>query len=273
MQNHFSLSPAQDPFEELRQNEDTGSLDAGSLDAWPAPREAGGQNPVDDAPASAAAAFPKYDGIPELTPELVPRRSAATNYGDLAAIIRLQSTEIERLALENDRLSARMDAVHQQQETEQNQRRDLEQRLREANARSEIQAPAFDVEEIRRAAREGMSAEIKPVLVAILDLLESTLSHTSEAAKPVQAESPVPTPIDLIAEIKGDFRRLPDILTRPLEELTSRSGNSGSAPDCVMESPAPAPRPAPRFGRPGATYKETQPRAIPSIVPWTNLFS
>lgn len=267
MQNQFSLSPARTPFEELRQNED-----AGSLDAWPAPREAGGQTPVDDdAPTSAAGTFPKHDEIPELTPELVPRHSAATNYGDLAAIIRLQSTEIERLALENDRLAARMDAVHRQQETEQNQRRDLEQRLREANARSEIPAPAFDVEEIRRAAREGMSAEIKPVLVAILDLLESTLSHTSEAANPVQAEVPVPAPIDLIAEIKGDFLRLPDILTRPLEELTSRSGNSGSAPDRVMEPPAPAP--APRFGRPGATYKETQPRAIPSIVPWTNLFS
>ncbi len=264
MQNHFSLSPAQDPFEELRQNEDTGSLDA-----WPAPREADGQAPVDDAPASAAGTFPKHDEIPELTPELVPRRSAATNYGDLAAIIRLQSTEIERLALENDRLAARMDAVHHRQETEQNQRRDLEQRLREANARNEIPAPAFDVEEIRRAAREGMSTEIKPVLVAILDLLESTLSHTSDAAKPVQAEAPVPAPIDLIAEIKGDFHRLPDILTRPLEELTSRSGNSGSAPDRVMEPPAPAPR----VERPRATYKETQPRAIPSIVPWTNLFS
>jgi hypothetical protein len=106
-----------------------------------------------------------------------------------------------------------------------------------------------------------------------LDLLESTLSHTSKAAKPVQAKAPVPAPIDLIAEIKGDFHRLPDILTRPLEELTSRSGNSSSAPDRVMEPPAPAPQPAPRLERPGATYKETQPRAIPSIVPWTNLFS
>ncbi len=270
MQNHFSVSPAQDPFEELRQNEDTGSLDA-----WPAPREAGGHNPVDDVPASAAGTFPTRDEIPELTPDLVPHHSAATNYGDLAAIIRLQSTEIERLALENDRLAARMDAVHQQQETEQNQHRDLEQRLREANARNEIPAPAFDVEEIRRAAREGMSAEIKPVLVAILDLLESTLSHTSETAKPVEAEAeaPVPAPTDLIAEIRGDFHRLPDILTRPLEELTSRSGNSGAAPDRVMEPPAPAPQPAPRLWRPRATYKETQPRAIPGIVPWTNLFS
>ncbi len=270
MQNQFSLSPARAPFEELRRNED-----AGSLDAWPAPREAGGQNPVDDAPASPASAFPKYDEIPELTPELVPRRSAATNYGDLAAIIRLQSTEIERLALENDRLATRMDAVHHRQETEQNQRRDLEQRLREANARNEIPAPAFDVEEIRRAAREGMSAEIKPVLVAILDLLESTLSHTSEAAKPMaaEAEAPVPAPADLIAEIKSDFHRLPDILTRPLEELTNRSDNSGSAPDRVMEPPAPAPQPAPRLERPRATYKETQPRAIPGFVPWTNVFS
>jgi hypothetical protein len=166
MKNQFSLSPARAPFEDLDQNED-----AGSLETWPASREADGQVPVDDAPASAVGTFPKHDEIPELTPELAPRRSAATNYGDLAAIIRLQSTEIERLALENDRLAARMDAVHQRQETEQNQCRDLEQRLREANARNENPAQAFDVVEIRRAAREGMSAEIKPVLVAILDLL------------------------------------------------------------------------------------------------------
>lgn len=272
MQNQFSLSPARAPFEDIRPNED-----AESPDTWPAPREADGQAPVEDDPASAVGTFPKHDEIPELTPELAPRRSAATNYGDLAAIIRLQSTEIERLALENDRLATRMDAVHQRQETEQNQRRDLEQRLREANARNEIPAPAFDVAEVRRAAREGMSAEIKPVLVAILDLLESTLSHTSEAPKPAVAEvnpaAVAPAPTDLIAEIKGDFHRLPDILTRPLEELTGRSGNSGPVPDRIMEPPAPAPQPAPRVGWPRATYKEAQPRAIPAIVPWTNLFS
>jgi hypothetical protein len=270
MQNQSSLSPARAPFEETHQNEA-----AGSLETWPASREADGQAPEEDAPASAVGTFPKHDEVPELTPELAPRRSAATNYGDLAAIIRLQSTEIERLALENDRLAARMDAVHQRQETEQNQRRDLEQRLREANARNENPAPAFDVVEVRRAAREGMSTEIKPVLVAILDLLESTLSTTSEAPKPPKAEADaqVPAPVDLIAEIKGEFHPLPDILTRPLEELTGRLGNSGPAPDQVMEPPAPAPKPAPRVEQPRATYKDAQPRAIPTIVPWTNLFS
>lgn len=272
MQNQSSLSPARNPFEEVHKAED-----AGSLETWPASREADDQAPGDDAPASAVGTFPKQDEIPELTPELAPRRTAATNYGDLAAIIRLQSTEIERLALENDRLTARMDAVHQQQETEQNQRRDLEQRLREANARSENPVPAFDVVEVRRAAREGMSAEIKPVLVAILDLLESTLSHTSEAPKPPKAAADADAdanpgaraPFDLITEIKGEFHRLPDILTRPLEELTGRLGNTEPKPDQVMEPPAPAPRDE----QPRATYKDPQRSAIPTIAPWTNLFS
>ncbi len=281
MQNQSPPSPARALFEELRQNED-----AGTLDNWSASRVADSQSPVDDAPASTTGAFLAPDVIPELTPELASRRSAATNYGDLAAIIRLQSTEIERLALENDRLAARMDAVHQRQETEQNQRRDLEQRLREANARNETPAPAFDVEEVRRAAREGMSAEIKPVLVAILDLLESTLSRAAEVvipAKPqaeaeaekavaeVEALVPARVPIDPIAEVSGEFHRLPDILTRPLEELTGRSRKSGPAPDPVVEPPAAAPLEPRVWAR--LPYYEAQPRAIPAIVPWTNLFS
>jgi hypothetical protein len=190
----------------------------------------------------------------------------------LAAINLLQSTEIEHLALENHRLAARLDAAHQLHEDEQTQRRDLEQQLREASTRDQPPAPALDVDEIRRAAREGMSAEIKPVLMAILDLLESTLPRSAETAKPADPVL-LSAPASIAAEVKEDFRRLPEILTRPLEELTSGSGNTGSAPDPTATLPAPVPPQETRARPPRPPHHEARPSAVPGVFAWTNVFS
>jgi hypothetical protein len=202
----------------------------------------------------------------------------------LAAILRLQSTEIERLALENDRLAAHLEAARYRHEDEQTQRRDLERQLREARAGNEPPAPNFDVDEIRRAAREGMSAEIKPVLMAILDLLESTLPRGAETAKAAGPEV-APAPANLVAEVMDDFRRLPEILTRPLEELTGGGGNTGPAPEPIAALPAqvppqetdmPRPRPPRHDTQPSAqsnARSSAMPSAIPSVFAWTNLFS
>ncbi|MHA1151457.1 MAG: hypothetical protein ACTSQ7_02115 [Alphaproteobacteria bacterium] len=304
MQNQAPLSPARVLYQELRENED-----AGLLDTWPAGVEADGRPPAHNrtvagaALGSAVSAFPGPEETPEPTPELATRRSSATGYDDrdritdrveqihavdgiadgdsiqprsaLAAIIRLQSTEIERLALDNDRLAARLDAVSQRHEDERNQRRNLDQQLRDANLRNDPPAPAIDMEEIRRAAREGMSAEIKPVLTAILDLLESTLSRGAETAQPtaVIEGTPVSASASLVAEVIGDLQRLPEILTRPIEELTSDSGNAGPTPDRVADSPA---RLMPRdthARHPRPPRHEAQPSALPSVFAWTNLFS
>jgi hypothetical protein len=201
----------------------------------------------------------------------------------LAAIIRLQSTEIERLAQENDRLAVRLDAVEQRHENEQNQRRELEQRLHEARARNQPPAPVFDAEEIRRAAREGMSAEIKPVLMAILDLLESALPRGAEAATSaataVEAETvapaatPLSAPAGLVAEVMSDCQRLPEILTRPLEELTRGSGNADAAPQPIEHLPPPIPPGEPRARRPRPPRYEAQPSPMPGVFAWTSVFS
>ncbi len=192
----------------------------------------------------------------------------------LAAIIRLQSTEIEHLALENDRLAARLDAVHQLHEDQQTQRRDLERQLREASARNEPPAQVFDTEEIRRAAREGMSAEIKPVLVAILDLLESTLPHDAEAEKPaaVVGGAPGPIPASLTAEVMNDFHQLPEILTRPLKELLSDAGKAGPAPQPAADLPAPDPEET-RWRRPHPPRLQARPSVTPNAFAWINLIS
>ncbi|MEE8499290.1 MAG: hypothetical protein V3S27_01860 [Kiloniellales bacterium] len=249
-------------YEELRENED-----AGSLDTWPTPQEADDQvaaatsdGAIDRIGIDRIRGPGSIDPVNPVTTNKVERILAVDGIVDgdshqprsaLAAIIRLQSTEIERLALENDRLAARRDAVHQLHEDTQTQCRDLERQLRATSAGNQPPAPAFDIEEMRRAAREGMSAEIKPVLVAILDLLESTLPGGTEAETPtaVVAGAPVSIPVSLAAEVMNDFHRLPEILTRPIEELLSDRGKAGS----------------PRH--------QAQRSVMPSAFAWTNLIS
>lgn len=286
MPNQAPLSPARVLYEELRENDY-----AESLDTWSVRHEA-------DDPAEAAASHGGMDriGIDRTgDPESIdPVHPVAINRVEkihrvdgiaddasiqprsaLAAIIRLQSTEIERLVLENDRLAVQLSAVHQFHQNEQNQRRNLERQLREANARIEPPALAFDIEEIRSAARDGMSAEIKSVLVAILDLLESSLPRSAEAETPaaVAGEAPVSIPASLAAEVMNDFHRLPAILTRPLEELMSGPGPAGSAPHPVADPPAPAPPEETRLGRPRPPRHEARPSVMPSAFAWTSLLS
>ncbi len=271
MGNQAPLSPAR----VLRENED-----AGLLDAWP------GRGAADDrvaAPGDARGPAANHGDIHRINPDPVTTQEieqihAVDEIADgssmqprsaLAAIIRLQSTEIERLALDNDRLAARLDAVRQLHEDERNQRLDLDRRLHDASPRHETPPPAIDVEEIRRAAREGMSAEIKPVLTAILDLLESTLPRGGEIAKStaVVEGTPVSAPASLVAEVIGDLQRLPDILTRPIEELTSDTGNAGPRPDRVADLPAPIP------SRESSAISSTPTSVLPSVFAWTHLFS
>ncbi len=290
MQNQAPLSPARVLYDELRENEY-----AGLLDIWPTPGQA------DEQAAAPDDALPGPEEIPEPTPAFATRGSPAANHGDidqvdkverihavtgksegdslqsdsaLSTINRLQSSEIERLTLENERLEERMDAVNQLIEDEQNRRRSLDQQLREASLRNAPPAPAFDVEEIRRAAREGMSAEIKPVLTAILDLLESALSRGTETMDPaaVNEDTTVPTPANLVKDVIGDFQQLPQILTRPIEELMGGSRSADSAPVRIVavDSPEQATAQETRPHRP--RHHNDQSSAIPSIFAWTNPF-
>ncbi len=285
MANQAPLSLARVLYEERRENED-----AESLDTWPALHEADDQ-------AAAATSYGDIDRIridrnrdPDSIDPVIPVTTNEVEQihavdeiagGDsiqprsaLAAIIRLQSTEIERLALENDRLAARLDAVHQLHEDEQTQRRELDRQLREASARNEPPAPAIDTEEIRRVAREGMSAEIKPVLVAILDLLESTLPRDAEAEQSaaVVEEAQVPIPASLAAAVMNDFHKLPEILTRPLKELLSDPGKAGPAPQPVADLPAPVPEET-RWRRPCPPRHQAQRSVTPNAFAWINLIS
>ncbi len=207
---------------------------------------------------------------PAPAPEITARRSVATGYGDLTAIIRLQSTEMERLAFENERLMGRLETFFGLHENDQRLRQDLQEQIQHLNERAEACAPAQDAEAIRREVRESMIEEIKPVMVAILDLLERSLERPAEAPAGPPAQAPR-TPHSM-----EGLLRLPEILTRPLEELTTPVGK------------APAGHPGPGSGASdssersnGAGRSQRPPRhdrqdprgsVLPGVFAWTNLF-
>jgi hypothetical protein len=203
----------------------------------------------------------------EAVPEIATRRSAAISYGDLAAIIRLQSTELERLALENERLMARVETFLRFHENEQKLHQDLQERIERLSQDAAPRAPALDADEVRREVRASMSEEIKPVLVAILDLLERSRRQPAREADAAPARAiGNPLPVD-------EFLRLPEILTRPLEELVTPLAKTPAPPPEAADpvpSRAQAARaePARRHG-----HGETRPAELPGVFAWTNLFA
>jgi hypothetical protein len=201
---------------------------------------------------------------PEPVPEIASRGSAATSYGDLATIIRLQSTELERLALEKERLMDRLEKFFRLHENDQRLRQDLQLQIQRLTERVEAAAPAYDADAIRREAREGMIEEVKPVLVAILELLERSLER-----RPGEPEETPPQTAGHTLPME-EFLRLPEILTRPLEELTMRVGET-PAPRPVSNQNANAPaRSEPSENR---GYRAPPGPALPGVFTWTNLFS
>jgi hypothetical protein len=208
---------------------------------------------------------------PAPAPEIAARRSAATGYGDLAAIIRLQSTEMERLAFENERLMDRLETFFGLHENDQRLRQDLQEQIQHLNERAEACAPAQDADTIRREVRESMIEEIKPVMVAILELLERSLERPAEAPGVAPAQAPRnPLPVE-------EILRLPEILTRPLEELTAPAaeapaGHPGPGPGAA--DPSERSTGAGRSQRPARhDRRDARGSALPAVFAWTNLFA
>jgi hypothetical protein len=92
---------------------------------------------------------------PDPTPEVGARKPAATGYGDLAAIVRLQSTELERLALENERLMDRLEAFIRLQENEHKLRQELQDQVQRLGERPAAPTPAYDLDMVRRTLLEA----------------------------------------------------------------------------------------------------------------------
>lgn len=225
----------------------------------------------------------------------------------LATIVRLQSSELERLARENARLMDRIETLLRLQEREQVLRQQMQAQIGQLGDRiaewqpKALAAPAAD------PAEAGEREEIKPVLLAMLDLLERMAPGATARAvpQPTAAEAAptaaVPQPemvspateteilpsaeasgdLETVAEdphtnqadeaeVDGGTIRLPEILTRPIEDLTTarRTESTTAAPG--KDTKPVAQTPASRSRRP---HDEAKRRGAPAMFAWTSIFS
>ena len=135
---------------------------------------------------------------------------------DLAALVRIQSCELQRLARENERLMDRIDALLRNQKREHELRQQLQAQVDGLSEQVESAAPAVDTAAISQSVRDEVTADLKPILVALVELLEFAMptGETGPDREPTRPGKGVAPTMD--------YRKLPDILTQPLEDLANK---------------------------------------------------
>jgi len=138
----------------------------------------------------------------------------------LPALLHLQHTELERLVRDNERLMDRIETLLQIQGREQILRQQMQNQVDRIGEQIKLAPPTEALEAVRREARAGVTEEIKPVLMAILDALERFAEKSDAKASVEKAEPADP--------FQGeDYGNLPAILTRPLNELMDDGSDPG----------------------------------------------
>ena len=224
-------------------------------------------------PAATEGLYP--DALETLTladiPGPVARAVAAAGEATLPTLLGLQHAEVERLTRDNERLMDRIETLLQIQEREQVLRQQLQNQIERINEQLKHSAAAANLEVVRSEARAGMTEELKPVLMAILDALERFARRPSAKSMPSIAPSVseperAHNPYDF-----EDFGKLPLILTRPLDELMSEAEH----PEAGGGSPNRSSRKAPfRSKRRRASQSRPQePTGVPAAFAWTTVIS
>ncbi len=131
----------------------------------------------------------------------------------LPALLSLQHAELDRLVRDNGRLMDRIETLLQIQGREQVLRQQLQSQVDRIAEQMKHPVPTATLEAMRQETRKGVTEEIKPVLMAILDVLERFTSKTG--AQAAASQNPASTEPFLGEE----YGKLPAILTRPLDEL------------------------------------------------------
>ena len=149
-----------------------------------------------------------------------PHKQREGDSATLPALLTLQHAELDRLVRDNERLMDRIETLLQIQSREQVLRQQLQNQADRIGEQMKLPVPTATLEAVQREARAGVTKEIKPVLMAILDALER-FSSKSEARATVTQNTEPADPY-----LGEDYGKLPAILTRPLTELM----DDGSAP-------------------------------------------
>lgn len=221
------------------------------------------------------------------TPELLDTLTAADIPGPHTrgieapwqVLFNLQHAKLDQLARENERLMDRIDTLLQNQERE----LELRQLLQNQVENIKLSPLNLDLETVRREARAGVTEELKPVLLAILDALE--LFVRKPAAEPLHATPSVAIEDRTAPEAEAadtaapadpylfeDYGRLPAILTRPLTELVEDGSDPGRSVSGVKRE-RPRKTPFHKRKRPRTATHDTDGNGGPGPFTWTTVFS
>ncbi len=175
------------------------------------------------ASASPASENAIPDALDTLTASDIPGPHTRNNVdgATLPALLHLQHAELERLVRDNERLMDRIETLLQIQGREQILRQQMQNQVDRIGEQIKLAPPTEALEAVRREARAGVTEEIKPVLMAILDALERFADKSASKAPAMTAE-PDDDPYQ-----GEDYGNLPAILTRPLHELMDDGRDPG----------------------------------------------
>ena len=172
--------------------------------------------------ANAAETPAEPESGPAQPPSPVEEQGASgASYEALDRIITLQSGEVARLSAENARLLDRIETFLQIQQREQVLRQQLQSQVERLSERAGF--PATGQKSFEKSVRDEVTEDIKPVLLAILDLIERAAPHPSGGVQTIEPSGVAP-----YSAPAEQFQALPDILTRPLDDLI---GNVGLEPE------------------------------------------
>jgi hypothetical protein len=151
-----------------------------------------------------------------------PHRRRSTDNAGSPVQVQQQQAELERLIEDNKRLMDRIETLLQIQGREQVLRQQLQNQVEHIGERMKLSPPVETLEAVRREARAGVTEEIKPVLMAILDALERFTGNPESKAAPAEIVELTDDPY------RGeDYGKLPLILTRPIGELMDDYNDPG----------------------------------------------
>lgn len=254
----------------------------------------------------------------------LPEIQTKSTHSGLATIVRLQSSELERLARENERLMDRIETLLRLQEREQVLRQQMQAQIGQLGERIAEWQPTALAAPATSAGRGREDEEIKPVLLAMLDLLErmapgatartapkphpmargesretdserrteSVAAADGHAAlppdqaarsagaetedivepaldRPASVSAPAESKTDQ-AEAPGEAFGLPEILKRPIEDLTTARRSTATTASSNAGKSASGPQSA-RQGRP--IRRAAERTGAPAMFAWTSIFS
>lgn len=233
----------------------------------------------------------------------LPDPSAKSTDSSLATIVRLQSSELERLARENDRLMDRIDTLLRLQEREQVLRQQMQAQIGQLGERIAAWQPQALPASGAAPKPHHEDDQMKPVLLAMLDLLEriapGATGHAATSPRPTTGEAPaadgaeappqsapagMPPPYEsdpaadrVMAgrnEGASEAFRLPEILRRPIEDLTTARRTDVAATTPATPAPRADAADPPPGGHGGRPAREERPRrGAPALFAWTSIFS